>query len=91
VYFLTTPSEYTNFEKDFMFHLEKYLVNDGMCPFNNDEVPREGIVLRVEKLDACEAYKLKNFKFLERETKNLDIGVPDMEELQGEDVENEMA
>jgi hypothetical protein len=88
---LTPIEEHADFEKDLLFHLEKYYVNDSMCPWNDGNVPAEGVVVRVEKLDACEAYKLKNFKFLERESKNLDNGVPDMEELQGEDVENEMA
>ncbi len=51
--------------------LEELYVNDGMCPHNNNEVPAEGVVVRIE---GGPIYKLKNFKFLEWETKALDKG-----------------
>jgi hypothetical protein len=47
----------------------------------NNDVPEEGIVVRIEKND-YEAYKLKSFIFQERETKNLDSGEEDIEESQ---------
>ncbi len=43
------------------------------------QVPEEGIVLRKETLFAFESYKLKSFRFLERETKLLDAGTEDLE------------
>ena len=76
--------ELDEWQQELLWTLEKYYACDEMCVFNNREVPAEGIVLRVEKLDECQAFKLKNFKFLERETKLLDNDVPDMEELQSE-------
>ena len=42
-------------------------------------VPAEGIVIRIDHLDRCEAYKLKSFAFLEGETKALDAGETDLE------------
>lgn len=42
-------------------------------------VPDEGIVIRVEDSD-LEVYKLKSFKFLERETKELDSGETNIED-----------
>jgi len=44
-------------------------------------VPREGIVLRIEK-SGIEAYKLKSTKFLEHETKELDTGITNIEDDQ---------
>jgi len=53
--------------------------NDKDCFMCNNEVPEEGIVVRKEKLFGFEAYKLKSFKFLERESKMLDQGEEDIE------------
>ncbi len=66
----------------FLAAIERLYVTDRMCQHNNNEVPAEGIVVKVERLDAPESYKLKNFKFLEFETKQLDAGVVDIEEQQ---------
>lgn len=71
-------------QERFMRHLETMWVNDSMCPHNNNEVPTEGIVLKVDRLEEDEAYKMKNFKFLEWETKALDKGEVDVETLQSE-------
>lgn len=60
---------------------EKY-VNDKKCDICINDVPKEGVVIRVEKTDQPNefiAYKSKNFKFLERETKLNDDGIIDME------------
>jgi hypothetical protein len=65
--------------------LEMDFVNDGLCPFNNNEVPAEGIVVKVERLGEAESYKLKNFRFLEHETKMLDKGVADTETVEAEE------
>jgi RNA ligase-like protein len=63
----------------FVRRLERTFVYDQMCPHNNNEVPAEGIVLRIDHLNESEAYKMKNFKFRERETKQLDSGEIDLE------------
>lgn len=57
-------------------------MKDQMCRFCNSEVPSEGIVIRIDHLKESEAYKLKNFKFLERETKELDSGEINIEDTQ---------
>ena len=49
------------------------------CYMCTNKVPAEGVVVRVDRLFDFEAYKLKSFKFLERETKELDKGEVDME------------
>ena len=48
------------------------------CPYNNG-VPNEGVVIRIDRLQESEAYKLKSFAFLEHETKMLDEGAEDLE------------
>lgn len=63
---------------------ENFCLNDMMCEFNNDEVPAEGCVIRVESIYNMEPYKLKNYKFLEYETKMLDSGEEDIEESDSE-------
>jgi len=64
--------------------LQNQYVNDQMCPHNNMEVPAEGIVVRIERYDECESYKLKSFKFKEWESKMADEGVVDVETQEGE-------
>ena len=59
---------------------EKFGMNNIMCPYNNYEVPSEGCVLRIEKLSEPIPLKLKNFKFLERETKELDESISNIED-----------
>lgn len=48
------------------------------CEFCKNKVPAEGIVVRVESL-GYDAFKLKSFKFRERESKMLDQGEVDIE------------
>ncbi len=52
------------------------------CHMCKNKVPAEGVVVRVERLNSFEAYKLKSFYFLEKETKDLDDGVIDIESEQ---------
>lgn len=54
--------------------------NDKECYMCENTVPEEGVVVRVERANEFEAYKLKSFSFLEHETKMLDKGEEDMEE-----------
>ena len=50
--------------------IETYLEKD--CELCKNKVPDEGIVLRRDIPNQIDVYKLKSFKFLERETKELD-------------------
>jgi hypothetical protein len=68
---------------------EQYLEKDCKDPLFSDipctdNVPDEGICLRIDKPLDIEIYKLKSFAFYERETKMLDAGDVDMETLQTE-------
>lgn len=66
-----------SFEENFLNLLkEKYLEKD--CRMCSVVIPDEGIVLRIEGMD-LEVYKLKSFRFLELETKELDSGEVDIE------------
>ena len=56
---------------------EKY--NEKNCFMCENKVPEEGVVVRVESLFECKSYKLKSFKFLEWETKELDKGIENIE------------
>jgi hypothetical protein len=53
--------------------------NEKDCFLCVNKVPEEGIVLRRESLFDFQAYKLKSFRFLEAETKQLDSGKEDLE------------
>jgi hypothetical protein len=66
--------------------LEATFVRDQMCEYNEYKVPAEGIVVRIDKLDQSEAFKLKNFKFLCEESKLLDKGESDIETEQSEEI-----
>jgi hypothetical protein len=72
--------------QDLLKTLEGRWVKDGMCPHNGNKVPAEGVVVRVDRLDHADAFKLKNFKFLERESKSLDKGEVDVETQEAEEV-----
>lgn len=66
---------------NFVKNLEKEY-NDKDCMMCVNKVPEEGIVIRKEGMEYFEAYKLKSFRFLEFESKQLDGGVIDMESEQ---------
>ncbi len=78
----TTPVE--QWQESLVRELEGCHVG-GLCHRNNNEVPAEGIVVRVDENRSCRAYKLKSFEFLERETKMLDAGEEDIEEMESQD------
>lgn len=62
----------------FLEHLrEIYLEKD--CPLCKNNVPDEGIVLKIENMQP-EAFKFKSFKFLQKETKDLDKGIVTLED-----------
>ena len=77
--------------RDWQEKLLKYIgdnyVHDQMCPYNDNRVPAEGVVVRIDNLTECISFKLKNFRFLEDETKLLDKGVMDIETQEAE-IEN---
>jgi hypothetical protein len=58
--------------------------NEKNCFMCKNSVPEEGIVVRKESLFNCEAYKLKSFAFLEKESKDLDKGEINIEDSQNE-------
>jgi hypothetical protein len=59
---------------------EEYLEKD--CTMCANKVPAEGVVVRVDKTFDFDAYKLKSFRFLEHETKELDKEEIDIETSQ---------
>lgn len=65
-------------ETKFVTALEK-VYNEKDCFMCTNKVPEEGIVVRKESLFNCESYKLKSFRFLEWESKELDKGESDTE------------
>lgn len=52
--------------------------NEKDCYLSKNKVPEEGCVVRIESND-LKAYKCKSTRFLEKETKDLDKGVIDIE------------
>jgi len=66
------------FSNMFVEELEKSY-NEKDCFMCHNPVPEEGIVVRKESLFNCESYKLKSFRFLEWESKELDSGEADIE------------
>lgn len=62
--------------------------NEKDCYMCINKVPEEGIVLRKQSLFQYEAYKLKSARFLEYETKELDSGEENIEDLVEENLEN---
>lgn len=84
--FENSLSPWEHWNEDFVKCLEATFVYDGTCPHNDNEVPAEGIVVWVDKLEDPEAFKLKNFRFLEAESKLLDSGELDTETQQSEEL-----
>lgn len=85
--FLVTDVDYeaATWQGAFLKKLEAQYVNDGDCPYNPKGTPAEGIVVRVDRLNECESFKLKNFHFLLAESKLLDKGELDTETAQYEE------
>ncbi len=68
-----------NWREVFIKNLEeKY--NEKDCYMCSNEVPEEGIVVRRENLFSCDSFKLKSFRFLSKETEELDKGIENIEE-----------
>jgi hypothetical protein len=82
-----------HWHENWLLALEKrsdFNLNDSMCPSNNFEVPAEGVVVRVEKLREFDAYKLKNWKFFEKESLTLDSGEVDIESQESEEEDSSL-
>ena len=71
-------SQNTYWHETFLKMLEENYL-EKKCNMCANDVPAEGIVLKVDKTFDCEPYKLKSFAFLERETKQLDKQIVDIE------------
>jgi hypothetical protein len=66
---------------EYLDKTEDFHMNNIKCPLNNNEVPAEGCVIRIERMYGPTPFKLKNYAFYERETKLLDKGEEDIEEM----------
>lgn len=76
--FVNAYDENKTFHDNLLYILQKrYLEKD--CFMCKNSVPAEGVVIRRE-CNYFDAYKLKSFKFLKRETENLDKKIIDIEE-----------
>jgi hypothetical protein len=71
------PAE-PNFAQLFLEAVEGRFL-EQMCKHNRSEVPREGVVIRIDELEQARAFKSKSFMFFEWETKAMDSGESDME------------
>lgn len=80
-----TPSLETleQWQEQYLGYLKARFVHDQDCQFCENKVPSEGICVRKEGLN-IEVFKLKNFRFLEHETKALDNNEVDLESTQSE-------
>lgn len=63
--------------------IEKRFLMEENEPLCNNKVPREGFVLRKANDSIAEAWKLKCFNFLSKESKRMDKGEVDSEMLEG--------
>jgi hypothetical protein len=68
-----------HWNEEFVKCLEKDY-NEKNCFMCKNSVPEEGVVVRKESLFNCEAYKLKSFAFLKKESDDLDKGEVNIEE-----------
>ena len=69
-----------HWNENFLKKLEEDF-NEKDCFMCNNKVPEEGIVIRKENLFECDSYKLKSFEFLGMESKQLDSGEENIEDV----------
>lgn len=81
------PYDERNWREKMIEYLEK-TYNEKDCWMCKNLLPEEGIIVRKENMFHYEAYKLKSFRFLEGETKELDKEEKNIEDSQ-ENTENE--
>jgi len=65
---------FNTLKEDVNFHMEQ------LCPYCNDKVPFEGLVIRIDDKFENAAYKLKCERFYNMETKMLDTGETNLED-----------
>ena len=63
--------------------IEKRFLMEELEPMCINKVPREGFIVRKAKDPVKEAFKLKSFRFTDREAKQIDAGEVDMEMAEG--------
>ena len=71
-------------QKAFLKEIESQFVHDQDCEYNSG-LPAEGVVVHLDHLEGSESYKMKNFRFLESESKSLDSGEIDIETIESEE------
>lgn len=71
--------EYNHWTENFVKLIESVYVHDQDCPYNEPKVPAEGVVVRVDNLNESLALKCKNYRFLLKESEQLDKEVIDIE------------
>lgn len=76
------------FQEELLIALQKRFL-EKPCPYNKNEVPAEGIVLRIDGLEQSHAFKLKSFLFKKRESDLLDQGQLDIETEESEQAQPE--
>lgn len=78
-------ADITEWQKQFLNYLETRWVHDQDCRYN-PKMPAEGIVIRRDSLTSCESWKLKNFRFMVNESKELDNDEVDIETAESIDI-----
>lgn len=86
-FILDGRTDYSEWNNDLLSKFQEYYIKDQDSIFCTNKVPEEGIVLRKEGL-YLEAYKLKSFRFMEYESKQLDENIIDIETSQSEEDDN---
>jgi hypothetical protein len=76
--YVSMSGKETEFSDAFIEALE-HMYLEKMCKHNRNEVPAEGVVIRIDHLEECESYKLKSALFLRAETAAIDAGADDLE------------
>jgi len=72
-----------HWHENFLGLLTSTFMLDADCPYCNNKVPEEGIVLSVDNLFERRSYKLKNFRFrMKAETEEADKGNTNIEDEQ---------
>ena len=78
-----------HWHENFLGLLTSTFMLDADCPYCNNKVPEEGIVLSVDNLFERRSYKLKNFRFrMKAETEEADKGNNNIEDEQSVDSNN---
>lgn len=77
------PGDVEKWREDFLQHIE-LLHNEKDCYMCTNKVPEEGIILRVERLEQYDVYKLKSKRFLLMESEEQEKEISNIEDSQNE-------